>query len=201
MPESFLEVLATDFAWGIHAADAKRPAAISQRARGASYRPGLGPHTEANTVDLVLTELRLYKPTVYASVKTNVPYPKAIRQRCDLAFDCGDGTWYVEAKMMRLMGDNGKPNDNILTHILSPYPQHRSALTDCVKLSQSGFSGRYAILIFGHEYPGWPLAPTMSAFEWLARRDVSLSPPTVATFHGLVHPVHAKGAVEPSASL
>jgi len=27
------------------------------------------------------------------------------------------------------MGDNGKPNDNMLMHILSPYPAHRSALT------------------------------------------------------------------------
>jgi hypothetical protein len=36
--------------------------------------------------------------------------------------------------MLRLMGDNGKPNDNMLMHILSPYPSHRSALTDCQKL-------------------------------------------------------------------
>ena len=27
-----------------------------------------------------------------------------------------------EVKMLRLMGDNGKPNDNMLMHILSPYP-------------------------------------------------------------------------------
>ena len=40
--------------------------------------------------------------------------------------------------MMRLMGDNGKPNDNILTHILSPYPAQRSAITDCRKLAASG---------------------------------------------------------------
>ncbi len=177
MSDSFIEALATDFAWGIHAADAKRPVAISQRAGGASYKAGLGPHTESNTINLVLTELRQWKPSVYGSAKTNVPYPNVSRQRCDLVLNCADGTWYVEAKMMRLMGDNGKANDNILTHILSPYPQHRSALTDCEKLSRSGFPGRYAILIFGYEYPGWPLAPTMSAFECLARKYVSLSAP------------------------
>ena len=33
--------------------------------------------------------------------------------------------------MLRFMGDNGKLNDNIVMHILSPYPEHRSALTDC----------------------------------------------------------------------
>ncbi len=195
MTDSFLEALAVDFAWGIHAADAKRPIAISQRAGGASHQPGLGPHTESTTVELVLTELRQWKPTVYGSAKTNIPYPNAIRQRCDLAFDSAGGTWYVEAKMMRLMGDNGKPNDNILTHILSPYPQHRSALTDCEKLSKSEFAGRYAVLIFGYEYLGWPLASTMSAFECLARNHVSLSAPAFAHFHDLIHPVHAEGAV------
>jgi len=44
-------------------------------------------------------------------------------------------------KMLRLMGDNSKPNDNMLMHILSPYPSHRSALTDCQKLAASGFQG------------------------------------------------------------
>ena len=39
--------------------------------------------------------------------------------------------------MLRFLGDNGKPNDNILMHVLSPYPQHRSALTDCEKLARS----------------------------------------------------------------
>jgi hypothetical protein len=34
----------------------------------------------------------------------------------------------------RILGDNGKLNDNMLMHILSPYPQHRSAVTDCNKL-------------------------------------------------------------------
>jgi hypothetical protein len=33
-------------------------------------------------------------------------------------------------KMLRLMSDNNKPNDNMLMHILWPYLAHRSALTD-----------------------------------------------------------------------
>ena len=37
------------------------------------------------------------------------------------------GEWAIEVKMLRLMGDNGKPNDNMLMHILSPYERHRSA--------------------------------------------------------------------------
>jgi hypothetical protein len=195
LTESFIATLASDFASGMRAADAKRPIAVSQRAGGASYKPGLGPHTEAKTIDLVLAELRQSNPTLYGNAQTNVPNPNMLRQRCDLVLDCAGGSWYVEAKMMRLMGDNGKPNDNILTHILSPYPLQRSALTDCEKLLKSGFQGRYAILIFGYEYPGWPLEPVMSAFECLARGQVALSTPAIATFDQLVHPIHSAGAV------
>jgi hypothetical protein len=32
--------------------------------------------------------------------------------------------WAIEVKMLRLMGDNGKLNDNMVMHILSPYPAH-----------------------------------------------------------------------------
>lgn len=43
-------------------------------------------------------------------------------------------------------------NDNLPTHILSPYPQHRSALTDCARLAASALGARKAILIFGYSY-------------------------------------------------
>ena len=39
------------------------------------------------------------------------------RKKCDLEFVLKDETIYSEVKMMRIMGDNGKPNDNIFTHI------------------------------------------------------------------------------------
>jgi hypothetical protein len=121
MGGDFPATLAADFAWGFHAADAKSPIAVNQRT-GAPYKPGLGPHTEAKTIDLVLDELRASKPSLYSMATTNVPYPKPSRQKCDLVLGDDDGKWFVEVKMMRLMGDNGKENDNIITHILSPYP-------------------------------------------------------------------------------
>jgi hypothetical protein len=76
--------------------------------------------------------------------------------------------------MLRLMGDNGKPNDNMLTHILSPYPSHRSALTDCQKLAASGFSGSLAVLIYGYDYDALPMEPAVEAFEQLAEHRVRL---------------------------
>jgi hypothetical protein len=98
-------------------------------------------------------------------------------------------------KMLRFNGDNGKPNDNMLMHILSPYPKHRSALTDCQKLVGSGFEQPYALLIYGYDYDEWPMEPAVEAFEQLARCRVQLGPRHFARFDGLIHPVHQRGGV------
>ena len=97
--------------------------------------------------------------------------------------------------MLRLMGDNGKPNDNMIGHILSPYPGDRSALTDCAKLVRSGLTGRKAVLIYGFDYPSLPMDPAISAFEQLARMEVQLGEAVVSPYGGLVHPVHREGRV------
>jgi hypothetical protein len=126
--------LARDFAAGMMLADALAP-------RWGGYRPGLGPHTEVQTVALVMAELSRTHPAIYGAVQTGVPYPNAPRQKCDLLIAPTNGrSWAIEVKMLRFIGDNGKPNDNMLMHILSPYPKHRSALTDCQKLVGSGFA-------------------------------------------------------------
>jgi hypothetical protein len=183
-----LDQLVRDFASGIEEADLLRPAWVSTSGR--AYSPGIGPHTESRTIDLALEQLR--RRPDYASPQTSVPYPLSPRQKCDLVLD---GEWAVEVKMLRFMGDNGKPNDNILMHILSPYPAHRSALTDCMKLRTSGFRERLAVLIYGYDYPAWPMDPAIDAFETLALRTTELSPRTIASFGGLVHPVHQEGRV------
>lgn len=71
-------------------------------------------------------------------MQMNISFPNG-RQKCDLCVGASSSwDWAIEIKMLRLMGDNGKPNDNMLMHILSPYAGDRSALTDCVKLLESG---------------------------------------------------------------
>ena len=181
--------LAGDFAAGVMLADARRP-------RWGDYQPGIGPHTEVHTVALVLAELRRDHPLAYGSAQTGVPYPNALRQKCDLLITPSGGQpWAVEVKMLRLMGDNGKPNDNMLMHLLSPYPKHRSALTDCQKLAASGFPGSLAILIYGYDYDAWPMGPAVEAFEQLAQHRARLGPRQAATFDGLIHPVHRRGGV------
>jgi hypothetical protein len=183
------------FARAIEAADAERPVGISSRTRTA-YQAGIGPHTETSTLALVRTKLSAVDAGTYGQLDVGIPYPNAPRQKCDWCWTLPTGEkFYIEAKMMRLMGDNGKPNDNILCHILSPYPQQRSALTDCQKLVSAGFKGSLAILIYGYEYEGYPLEPVIRAFETLASKLVILSSASIATFSGLVHPVHRQGAV------
>ena len=84
--------------------------------------------------------------------------------------------------MLRLLGDNGKLNDNMLMHVLSPYLAHRSALTDCEKLVRSGMPGRKAIVIFGFDYDDWPMDPAIEAFETLASQRVAQGDQHVAAY-------------------
>ncbi len=139
--------------------------------------------------------MRNAHPARYSSVAFGINYPNISRQKCDLSISQGTDELFIECKLLRMLGDNGKLNDNMLMHILSPYPQHRSALTDCEKLRTSGFEGRKAVLIFGYEGDDWPLEPAITAFELLAGRDELLGTRHSATYSGLCHPVHQSGAV------
>ena len=97
--------------------------------------------------------------------------------------------------MLRMFGDNGKLNDNMLMHVLSPYPAHRSALTDCEKLAQSNQPSRKAIVIYGYDYNDWPMDPAIEAFETLASERVILGDQHAAAYDHLMHPVHQQGRV------
>jgi hypothetical protein len=194
MPTELTEFV-TDFAEGLKIADQKGPQALNSRS-GIPFKPGVGPHTESQVVGLVMKELSVLRPIEYGSYSLGVPYPKAPRQKCDLCLGSAPNwEWVIEVKMLRLLGDNGKVNDNILMHILSPYPAHRSAVTDCTKLLDSQFNGRKAILIYGFEHDGWPLIRCIEAFEALARLNVHLGQKCSAAFSGLIHPFHSKGGV------
>lgn len=191
-----LPQLVADFAEGMALADAKHPQAINRRSKK-PFQPGIGPHTEAATVSLVGAVLmERYSSRYEGTWHESVPYPGQKRQRCDLCLGHPpQWDWAVEAKMIRFLGDNGKANDNILMHVLSPYPADRSALTDCVKLVETGLAAREAILIFGYEHEDWPLEPAVRAFELLAGDRVALSSRYSADFDGLIHPVHQRGRV------
>jgi len=191
-----LRSLVEDFAEALMHADAKRPQAVNARSK-VPFQPGIGPHAESEAVRLVAAELELLMPARYeGEVATSIPYPEAPRHRCDLCLgNRPDWEWAVEVKMLRFLGDNGQLNDNILMHILSPYPAHRSALTDCVKLVNSSLGSHKAVLIYGFDHQDWPLKPAIDAFALLAKARVRLGSMYRAEFHNLIHPVHSSGQV------
>jgi hypothetical protein len=145
-----LDRLVDDFAMALMGADSARPGASNARSK-AAFQPGIGPHSEAQTVKLVGAELERLASDIYGHrLAYGVAYPEAPRQKCDLCIGSApEWDWAVEIKMLRILGNNGKANDNILMHLLSPYAAHRSALTDCDKLVESRLGRRKAILVYG----------------------------------------------------
>jgi hypothetical protein len=89
--------------------------------------------------------------------------------------------------------DASRPVAKNKRSILSPFPQHRSALTDCVKLSNSGIADGKAVVIIGYTYNDMPLEPAIHAFEILASDKIGGR--AEATFSGLCHRVHCCGKV------
>jgi hypothetical protein len=190
-----LDGFVDDFAAAICAVDSRRPVALNQRSKS-PFQPGIGPHSEAATIEFVMRDLASQKPPDYGRYALSVPYASMPRQRCDLCLGAPPSwDWVIEVKLLRFLGDNGNANDNMLMHLLSPYPEHRSALTDCSKLLTSGLDGRKAVLVYGFESEAWPLALAIDAFETLAQSRAQLGARYAARFDGLVHPVHSSGAV------
>jgi hypothetical protein len=178
-----------DFALSLKAVDERLPIATNSRS-GIAFQPGIGPHSETRTVELVTNEMARRWRERYRGAGP-IPYPKHPRSTCDIGIRSGelDG-WAIEVKMLRLFGDNGKLNDNMLMHILSPYPQHRSAVTDVGKLRRSGFLCKKGIVIYGYVANDWPLEAAMEAFERIVGLGKELGLREHATVEQLSHPVH-----------
>jgi hypothetical protein len=195
----------SSLACAVRTVDARMPVAVNKRT-GISFGAGLGPHSEIETFRLIVDEARAVDPGWFIEAVFGIPYPNNPQQKCDLKVTSPAGGLFVEGKLLRLKGDNGKPNDNMLMHILSPYAQHRSALTDCTKLAKSQLPGTKAIIILGYGYEDLPLEPAIRAFEMLAGREARLGKRHEAQFGNLIHPVHRQGSIfawsldEPSGS-
>jgi hypothetical protein len=189
-----LDRLTRVFASAVQSVDARLPVAVNKRT-GVSFGAGIGPHSETETFKLIVDEACAVDPGWFMNAVFGIPYPESPRQKCDLKLSTPAGALFVEGKLLRLKGDNGKPNDNMLMHILSPYPQHRSALTDCSKLAKSQLPGAKVITIVGYRYPDLPLEPAIGAFEALARRVVHLGERHEAQFCNLRHSVHGEGSI------
>ena len=181
---SLLKSFIDSFSKGLQFADAERP-------QNGKFSPGIGPFTEDETVARALAAMDANALSSFEH-ETQVSYPCVPRQKCDVRIRDGEHCLYIEVKMMRLLGNNGKLNNNMCSHIISPYDKERSALTDIAKLKKSGFEGDKAIVIYGYDYDDYPLELMIRNFEVLA--GSSLGSRLQHDFANLVHPVHQRGA-------
>lgn len=181
-----------DFAGAFEAVDATRPQGAS---RTRTYRPGIGPLTEADAVDKALRYLQ--GEMQHAEYQNASPkrYPNS-RQQCDLVIP---DEWAIEFKLLRPFGDNGKEAEHWSENVLHPYRGNVSSIGDCIKLIESGYSERKAILVFGYEQspPEIDISRAIDSFEVIARHviGIDLGERCLANFGPLIHPVHQQGRV------
>jgi hypothetical protein len=146
-----------------------------------AFRPGAGPYGEPDLVKLIASYLSSMGYYDGAVTKKSV----------DLLIP---GQWAIEFKIARPFGDNGRIAENWSVNLLHPYPGNTSTLGDCLKLANSEFEERKAVVVIGFEhYPAQiPLWPLLDSFEVIAKQilQINLSARCEQTRNNLIHPVH-----------
>ncbi|MGA8805217.1 MAG: hypothetical protein WB866_11040, partial [Solirubrobacterales bacterium] len=123
-----------------------------------------------------------------------IAYPAAAAKKCDIWL--GEPLeWVIEVKMGRFRGDNGKPDDTGIKDLISPFSADRSALTDGVKLAESEFAAKKAVLVYGFDDSDRPLGDAIDTLDALLRRRVVIRDKKEAEFAELRHPVFQSGRV------
>jgi hypothetical protein len=177
----------SDFADAFRAVDDTHPQGAS---RTRTYKPGIGPLTEADAVNRALQHLKEGTRASYYRDASPKRYPSS-RQQCDLVIP---EEWAIEFKLLRPFGDNGAQAEHWSENALHPYPGNVSSIGDSFKLIESGFPERKAIVIFGYEHSP-PLIDTtvaIESFEAIAKQvvGIELGAWQSAEFGPLIHPVH-----------
>jgi hypothetical protein len=187
-----LDDTVSDFADAFKAVDETRPQGAS---RTRTYRPGIGPLTEADAVNRALEHLKEGTRSSYYLDASPKRYPSS-RQQCDLVIP---GEWAIELKLLRPFGDNGAEAEHWSENALHPYPGNVSSIGDSIKLIDSGFPERKAIIIFGYEHspPLIEITIAIDSFEAIAKQvvGIELGARQSAKFGPLIHPVHQQGKV------
>ncbi len=84
-------------------------------------------------------------------------------------------------------------SENVLHH----YPGNVSSIGDCIKLIESAFSERKAVVVFGNEHspPQIDITTAIESFEVTAQQvvGIELGERHFAGFGPLIHPVHQQG--------
>jgi hypothetical protein len=184
--------IVSDFADAFKDVDETYPQGAS---RTRTYRPGIGPLTEADAVNRALQHLKEGTRSSYYRDASPKRYPNS-RQQCDLVIP---EEWAIEFKLLRPFGDNGAEAEHWSENVLHPYPGNVSSIGDSIKLAESGFPERKAIVIFGYEHspPLIDITIAIDSFEAIANQvvGIELGARQSAEFGPLIHPVHQHGKV------
>jgi hypothetical protein len=183
------EQLVADFSAALAAYDATAPVGPSRR-----FRPGVGPLTETELTHGIIQEWQARDLPAYRACGPR-GYPGS-RATCDLVTPSG---WAIEIKLARPFGDNGKPAERWSENLLYPYPGNTSAIGDCLKLLDSHFTERKAVLVVGYEHspPKIPLEPAVRGFELLATEvcGIELGRRAEQLVERLIHPHHQQARI------
>jgi hypothetical protein len=157
-----------------------------------NFQPGIGPHTEDHARDMAIAYLR-NQPNTAATYQNacSVQYPGR-REMCDLVIP---EKWAIELKLLRPFGDNDREAEHWSNKIIHPYYGNKSAIGDMLKLLDSGFACRKAIILFAYEHsePKIDLEITLKTFEMIASacHQVILGQRIMEERRDLVHPTFA----------
>jgi hypothetical protein len=156
-----------------------------------NFQPGIGPHTEDHARDMAINHLRNQEGIIseYFQQATSVQYPGS-REMCDIVIP---NEWAIELKLLRPFGDNDKEAEHWSNKILHPYYGNKSAAGDVLKLLDSGFKERKAIILFSYEHdiPQIDVTPTIKTLELILSEvhNIKFKPSVIAERRDLVHPV------------
>lgn len=179
-----LDQIVSDFAEALRCVDAKSPVCKE-------FLPGIGPFGEREAVQLAFQEMLSARGGTYGTAR-----PEKL-PGCNSATDIVIGTdWALEIKVARPYGNNGLLAEHWITNLLYPYKGNYSLLGDGMKLRDSGFPGKKALIVYGFEHPTpeTDVATAINAFELIANQIIglSLSKRIERRVEGLVHPVHSR---------
>ena len=176
---------------------------VVDRQTTGQYGPGLGSESEERQVELLLDHLRDTTER-YEAVERETGYPDG-DGRCDLVLPTGTP---VEVKLIRYWRANGDPEPAMYGHVFSPFNRN-TLLTDARRLHESEFGDQSGLLglfyarsaddpetveAFPERYTATDVAEKVvrDVDHWYGI-DVNVC--RIATFDGLQHTVHGRGAV------
>ena len=102
------------------------------------------------------------------------------------------GEWAIEIKLLRPFGDNDKEAEHWASKIIHPYYGNGSAVGDTLKLLESGFAEKKAIMLFSfeHDVPQIDTEITLKIFEMIVTgiHKKKLSERITVERRNLIHP-------------